>query len=67
MLFNLQVDTGLGGHGFIDDIDELLEDVEYEFGEDIKDEVLAWALNSKESDQFEKYGMIMIILCGLML
>lgn len=56
-LFRLEVDTGSGGYGFIDDLGELLSDVENEYGKEVRDEVEEWALKSKENDIFEKYGM----------
>lgn len=57
-MFRLEVDLGYRGYGFDDDIDQLLEDVETEYGKEIRDEVEEWALNSKENDQFDNYGMI---------
>lgn len=56
--FNLEVDTGNGGYNYEDNLDKLLLDVEDEYGEDVKNEVEKWALNSKPEDQFIKYGMI---------
>ena len=56
-LFRLEVDTGSGGYGFTDTFDELLEDVEYEYGEKVRDEVKEWALNSNVNDEFNKDGM----------
>lgn len=56
-LFRLEVDTGSGGYGFTDTLEELLTDVEREYGEETRNEVEKWALNSKENDQFHKYGM----------
>jgi hypothetical protein len=56
-LFRLEVDTGSGGYGFTDTFDELLEDVEYEYGEKTRDEVKEWALNSNVNDEFNKDGM----------
>ena len=53
-LFRLEVDTGSGGYGFTDTLSELMEDVD---GDEVKAEVEAWALNSKEGDEFQKYGM----------
>ena len=45
-------------HYFITDTyAELLEDVEYEYGKEIKEEVEKWALNSKENEEFRKYKM----------
>lgn len=41
-LFRLEVNTGLGGYGFIDNIHELLEDIKREFGERIREEVEKW-------------------------
>lgn len=55
--FRLEVDTGVGGYGFTDTLSELMEDVEDEYGDKIKVEVKTWALNSKEGDEFQKYGM----------
>ena len=52
-LFRLEVNTGSGGYGFTDTLSELMDDVENEYG----DEVEAWVLNSKEGDEFQKYGM----------
>ena len=57
-VFRLEVDTGSGGYGFIDTLEELLEDVEKEFGNETKTEVEEWTRSSKEGDQFEKYGMV---------
>ena len=56
-LFRLEVDTGSRAYGFTDTYAELLEDVEYEYGEEIKEEVEKWALNSKENEEFRKYKM----------
>ena len=56
-LFRLEVDTGSGGYGFTDTFDELLEDVEYEYGEKTRDEVKEWALSSNIGDEFNKDGM----------
>lgn len=56
-LFRLEVDTGSGGYGFTDTLSELMEDVENEYGDETKVEVEKWALNSKEGDEFQKYGM----------
>ncbi len=55
--FRLEVDTGSGGYGFTDSFDELLFDVENEYGEETKEEVREWALQSKKGDEFHKYGM----------
>ena len=59
-LFRLEVDTGSGGYGFTDTYVELLEDVEYEYGKEIKEEVEKWALNSKENEEFRKYKMYIL-------
>lgn len=56
-MFRLEVDLGSRGYGFDDTLDELLDDVKTEYGEEIMDEVKNWALNSNKNDQFEKYGM----------
>ncbi len=56
-IFRLEVDTGSGGYGFDDSFDELLSDVEREYGEETKEKVKEWALQSKEGDEFYKYGM----------
>lgn len=56
-LFRLEVNTGSGGYGFTDTLSELMKDVENEYGDEVKAEVEAWALNSKERDEFQKYGM----------
>lgn len=45
------------GFGDIDTIEELLKDVETEYGKDVRDEVEKWAEVSKENDTFIKYGM----------
>lgn len=58
--FRLEVDTGSGGYGFTDTLSELIEDVENEYGDETKSEVETWALNSKEGDEFQKYGMRII-------
>ena len=50
--FNIEVNTGSGGYGFTDSFAELLEDVETEFGKEVKNKVEKWALNSKESDEY---------------
>lgn len=50
-LFRLEVDTGSSGYGFTDNINQLLEDIESEFGKIIREEVKKWALNSKKNDQ----------------
>ena len=55
--FRLEVDIGGGGYGFIDTFEELLEDVEREYGEEVRNKVKTWALNSKEGDEFNKYKM----------
>ena len=59
-LFRLEVDTGSGGYGFTDTYAELLEDVEYEYGKEIKEEVEKWALDSKENEEFRKYKMYIL-------
>ena len=41
-LFRLEVDTDSGEYGFTDTFDELLEDVESEYGEETKDEIKEW-------------------------
>ena len=56
-LFRLEVNTGSGGYGFTDTSSELIEDVENEYGDKVKAEVEAFALSSKEGDEFQKYGM----------
>ena len=56
-LFRLEVDTGSGGYGFTDTFDELLEDVDSEYGEETKEEIKEWALNSNVNDEFNKDGM----------
>ena len=56
-LFRLEVNTGSGGYGFTDTLSELMEDVENEYGDEVKAEVEAWVLNSKEGNEFQKYGM----------
>ena len=56
-LFRLEVNTGSGGYGFTDTLSELMEDVENEYGDEVKAKVKAWVLNSKEGDKFHKYGM----------
>lgn len=56
-LFRLEVDTGSGGYGFTDTLNELMEDVENEYGTEVKAEVETWVLNSKEGDEFQKYRM----------
>ena len=56
-LFRLEVNTGSGGYGFTDTLSELMKDVENQYGDEVKAEVEAWALNSKERDEFQKYGM----------
>ena len=56
-LFRFEVNTGSGGYGFTDTLSELMEDVENEYGDELKVEVETWALNSKEGDEFQKYGM----------
>ena len=56
-LFRLEVDTGSGGYGFTDTLNELMEYVENEYGDEIKVEVEKWAINSKKDDKFQKYGM----------
>ena len=55
--FRLEVNTGSAGYGFTDTLSELMEDVENEYGDEVKAEVETWALNSKEGDEFQKYGM----------
>ena len=56
-LFRLEVDTGSGGYGFTDTLNELMECIENEYGDEIKVEVEKWAINSKKDDEFQKYGM----------
>lgn len=56
-LFRLEVDTSSGGYGFTDTFNELLEDVEYEYGEKTRDKVKEWALRSSVGDEFNKDGM----------
>lgn len=56
-LFRLEVDTGGGGFGFTDDFEELLADVECEYGEEVKEEVRLWAVSAKEGDTFVRGGM----------
>lgn len=55
--FRLEVDTGYGGYGLTDTLSELMEDVENEYGDEVKAEVEKWALNSKEGDEFHKCGL----------
>lgn len=38
-MFRLEVDTGSGGYGYIERINELLLDVEREYGKETKKEV----------------------------
>ena len=59
-LFRLEVDLGYGGYGYTDTFDELLCDVEREYGEHIKSEVEEWALSSVEDDEFIKDWMYII-------
>ena len=59
-LFRLEVDLGYGGYGYTDTFNELLDDVEREYGESIKSEVEEWALSSVEDDEFIKDGMYII-------
>ena len=57
--FNLEVNTGSGGYGFIDDIEELCTDVENEYGLETSMEVKKWAINSKENEKlFYKNKMV---------
>ena len=63
-LFRLEVNNGSGGYGFTDTLSELMEDVENEYGDEIKAEVEAWALNSKEGDEFQKYSRMHITNIG---
>ena len=55
--FRLEVDTSNGGYGLTDTLSELMKDVENEYGDEVKEEVEKWALNSKEGDEFRKDGM----------
>lgn len=55
--FRLEVDTDYGGYGLTDTLSELMKDVENEYGDAVKAKVEKWALNSKEGDEFHKYGM----------
>ena len=59
-LFRLEVDLGYGGYGYTDTFNELLDDVEREYGESIKSEVEEWALSSVEDDEFIKDGIYII-------
>ena len=55
--FRLEVNTGSGGYGFTDTLSEQMENFKKEYGDEIKAEVETWPLNSKEGDEFQKYGM----------
>lgn len=55
-LFRYEVDFGSGGYGFTDTFDQLIEDVNDDFGEDAVEKIKEWALNSKEGDEYKKYG-----------
>ena len=53
-LFRYEVDFGSGGYGFTDTFDELIEDVNNAFYEDIAEEIKEWALKSKKGDEYKK-------------
>ena len=59
-LFRLEVDLGCWEYGYTDTFNELLDDVEIEYGEHMKSEVEEWALSSVEDDEFIKDGMYII-------
>jgi len=56
-LFRLEVESGSGGYSILDEVDDLLFDVEEEFGEEMRNEVALWAADSTEGDIFEKDGL----------
>ena len=56
-IFRMEVDTGSGGYGLNVTLTQLLWNVEDEYGKAVSNEVENWALNSKENDEFNKYGM----------
>lgn len=51
--YQIEVDTGCGGYGFIDTIQELIKDVTEEFGMEEADKVTEWAKNSKDGDEYK--------------
>lgn len=55
--FIMEVDAGQGGYCKIVTFDELLEDVETEYGDEARADVEEWASNSKEGDVFYRYGL----------
>ena len=63
-LFRYEVDFGSGGYGFTDTFDQLIEDVNDDFGEDIIEEIKEWALNSKKGDSYKKYGAYILNIGG---
>ncbi len=63
LIFRLEVDTGGGGYGLnINTIGELLDNVEKEYGEEMREEVKKWAMQSTIGDTFHKDGMNIIMM-----
>jgi hypothetical protein len=50
--FRLEVATGFGGYCFYDGFDELLTDVENEYGKIVRSKVESWAKRSKVGESF---------------
>lgn len=50
--FQIEVDTGFGGYGCTDTLEELLEDVEMECSEEEIEVISAWAKSSKDGDEY---------------
>ena len=61
-IFKLKVNTGTGGYSYIDRIEELLLDVECEYGKEIRNKVEKWALLSKKNDHFNFKRLLIINL-----
>lgn len=55
-MFRYEVDFGSGVYGCTDTFDELIKEINVDFGEDTAEEIKEWALNSKKGDKYLKYG-----------
>ena len=53
-LFIYKIDCG---YDSTETFDELIEDIECDFDENVVEEIKEWALNSKKGDGYKKYGV----------
>ena len=59
-LFRIEVDTGSGGYGWDDTLEEMLADITSDFSVDTAARVRKWAVNSKSGDQFVGGGLYIV-------